>query len=69
MEKNCSKSFSDVSNSSDIEEEIIKEITTLKPFNTESRKAITKKHFVSEAESNCEQEINLTQQDRIGKID
>ena len=69
MEKNCSKSFSDASNSSDIEEEIIKEITTLKPFDMESCKAIIKKHFVSEAESNCEQEINLTQQDRIGKID
>ena len=57
MEKNCSKSFSDASNSSDIEEEIIKEITTLKPFDMESRKAITKKNFVSEAESNCEQEL------------
>ena len=69
MEKNCSKSFSDASNSSDIEEEIIKEMTTLKPFDMESRKAITKKHFVSEAESNCEQEINLTQQDRTSKTD
>ena len=31
----CSKSFSDASNSSDIEEEIIKQINTLKPFDME----------------------------------
>ena len=32
MEKNCSKSFFDASNSSDIEEEIIKQINMLKPY-------------------------------------
>ena len=31
----CSKSFCDASNSSDIEEEIIKQINTLKPFDIE----------------------------------
>ena len=47
MEKNCSKSFSDSSNSLDIiEEEIIKQLNTPKPFDMEPRKAITKKHFV-----------------------
>ena len=39
MEKNCSKSFSDVSDSSNIEEEIIKQVNMLKPFDMESRKA------------------------------
>ena len=33
------KSFSDASNSSDIKEEIIKQINTLKPFDMESRNA------------------------------
>ena len=46
VEKNCSKVFSDASNSSDIKEEIIKQINTLKPFNMEPRNAIPKKHFV-----------------------
>ena len=69
MEKNCSKSFSDVSNSSDIEQEIIKQINTLKPFNIEPRKAIPNKSFVSEEENNCEEKINLTLQDRIVNID
>ena len=54
MEKNSSKSFSDASNSSDIEEEIIKQIKTLKPFDMEPRKAISKKHFVPEEGNNCE---------------
>ena len=68
--KNCSKSFSDASsNSLDIEEEVTKQINTLKPFDMEPRKAIPKKHFVSEKENNCEEEINLTPQDRIGNID
>ena len=31
--------------------------------------AIPKKHFVSEEENNCQREINLTPQDRIGNID
>ena len=48
MEKKCSKSFSDASNSSDIEEEIIKEMSTPKPFDMESRKAVPRKHHVSE---------------------
>ena len=69
MEKNCSKSFSDASNSSDIKEVIIKQINTLKPFDMEPGKAIPKKHFVLEEESNCEEEMNLTPQDRIGNID
>ena len=69
MEKNCSKSFSDASNSSDIEQEIIKQINTLKPFDMEPRKAIPKKSFVTEEENNCEEEIDLTTQDRIGNID
>ena len=58
MEKNCSKSFA--SNSSNIEEEIIKQLNTLKPFDMEPRKAILKKPFASEEENNCEEEINLT---------
>ena len=66
MEKNCSKFFSDASNSSDIEEEIIKQINTLKLFDMEPRKA--KKHFVSEEGNNCEEEISCTPQDRIGNI-
>ena len=36
---NRSKSFSDASNSSDIKEEIIKQINTLKPFDMEPRNA------------------------------
>ena len=67
--KNCSKSFSDVRNSSDIEEEIIKQINMLKPFGMEPPKAIPKKLFVSEEENNCKEEINLTLQNRIGNID
>ena len=59
MEKDCSKSFFDISNSSDIEEELIKQINTLKSLNIEPRKAIPKKSFVSEEENNCEEEINL----------
>ena len=35
----------------------------------ETRKAITKKHFVSEKENNCEEEINLRPQDRPSNID
>ena len=69
IEKSCSKSFSDASNSSDVEEEIIKQINTLKPFNMQPRKAIPKKAFVFEKENNCKGEINSTQQDRIGNID
>ena len=41
------------------------QISTLKPFNMETRKAIPKKHFVSEEENNCEEETNLAPQDRI----
>ena len=69
MEKNCSKSFFNASKSLNIEEEIIKQINTLKPFNMEPRKAISKKPFVSGEENNCEKEIDLTPQDRIGNID
>ena len=57
MEKNCSKSFFDASNSSDIEDHIIKKINTLKIFDMEACKAIPKKHFVSE-ENNSEEEIS-----------
>ena len=64
--KNCSKSFYDASNSSDIEEEIIKKINTLKTLVMEARKAIPKKHFVSEEEHNCEEEISLRSHDTIG---
>ena len=67
--KNCSKSFSDASNSSDIKEEIIKQINTLKPFDMKPRKAISKKPFVSEEQNSCEEEINLIPQERIGNID
>ena len=66
--KNCSKSFSDVRNSSDIEEEIIKQINMLKPFGMEPPKAIPKKLFVSEEENDCKEEINLTLQNKIGNI-
>ena len=48
MEKNSSAFFFDDSYSSDIEEEIIKQMNTLKTFNMEPRKAIPKKHFVLE---------------------
>ena len=41
MEKNCSKSFTDSSsNSSDIEEEVTKQINMLKSFDMEPRNAI-----------------------------
>ena len=65
-EKNCSKHFSDASNSSDIEEEVIKQINMLKPFNIN---VIRKKYFVSQEENNCEGEIDLISQNRIGNID
>ena len=35
----------------------------------ETRKAITKKHFVSVKKNNCEEEINLRPQDRPSNID
>ena len=41
---------------------------TLKPFNMKLRKAIPKTPFVSEEESNCEEEIKLALQGRIGNI-
>ena len=44
--KNFSKFLSDASNSSDIEEEIIKQFNTLKPLDMERREAIPKKRFV-----------------------
>ena len=68
MERECSKSFSDASDSSNTEEEIIKQINILKPLNMEPCKAVPKKPFVSEEETNCEGEINLTPQDKIGNI-
>ena len=49
IKKNCSKPFSHTSsNSLDIEEEVTKQINTLKPFDMEPRKVIPQKHFVSE---------------------
>ena len=39
-----------------------------RPFDMGPRKAIPKKPFVSEGKNNCEEEINLTPQDRIGNI-
>ena len=69
LEKNCTKYFLNASNSSNIKEEIIKQLNKSKPFNMEPRKAIPKKYFVSEEENACEEEINLTQQDRISNID
>ena len=57
------------SNSSNIEEEVTKQINTLKPFNMEPRKAISEKHFVSDKGNNCEEEINLIPKDRIGDVD
>ena len=60
MEKSCSKSFYDASNSSDIKEEIIKHINMLKPFDMEPPKAIPKKPFVTKEENKCKQEFNLT---------
>ena len=35
----------------------------------EPRKAIPKEHFVLDEENNCEEEINLTTQDRISNND
>ena len=51
MGKNFSKYFFDASNSSDIEEEIIKQLNT-PPFNMEPGKAIPKKYLVLEEENN-----------------
>ena len=65
--KICSKSFSNVTNSSDIE--IIKQINTLKTFDMEPHKTIPKKLFLSEEEHNRKEEINLTSQDAIRNID
>ena len=47
----------------------IKQISKLKPFYMEPRKAIPKTPFVSEEKHNCEEKIYLTPQDRIGNID
>ena len=69
LKKSSSKSFSDASNSSDINKDIIKQINRLKPFNMEPCKAIPMKCFVSEEENTCEEEINLTPQERIGNAD
>ena len=68
MENNCSKSFSDTSNSSDIAEELIKQIKALRLFNMELRTAIPKKYFVSKEENNLEEKINLKPQDTIRNI-
>ena len=57
------------SNSSNIEEEIIKQINKLKPLDMEPCKAIPKKRFVSKEQNNCEEKISLTPQDRSGDID
>ena len=51
MDKKLLKMFFDASNSSDIEEEIMKQISTLKLFDREPREAIPKKSFVSEEEN------------------
>ena len=67
--KNYSKSFSDANNFSDIGEEIVKQINTLKPLYIEPRKTIPKKHFVWKEDNYWEEEINLTPQDRTGNID
>ena len=48
--KACSKLFSDPSNSSDIKEEIIRQMYMLKGFDVEPRKAIPKKPLVWEEE-------------------
>ena len=68
-DKNCSKSFSDSNDSSDIAEEIIKQISKLRPFDMEPRKTVPKKPSVSGEENNCEEEINLAPQDGNGNID
>ena len=44
------------------------QINTLKPFDMEPRKDISRKRFVSEEENNWEEEINLAPQDRIGNV-
>ena len=66
--KKRSKYLFDASNSSGIEKEIIKQVNRLKPFDMELRKRNPKKPFVSEEENNCEEEINLTLQERISNI-
>ena len=53
----CSNCFPDASNSSDIEEEIIKQANTVKPFDMEPSKTIPKKPFVSEEENNWEEKL------------
>ena len=68
IEKKFSKFLFDASNSTDIKEEIIKQINKLKPLHMELGKAIPKEPFLSEEENNCEEEINLTPQDRIVNI-
>ena len=52
-----------------MKEKIIKQINMLKPFNMKPRQAISINHFVSEEENNCQEEINLTPQNRIGNTD
>ena len=46
----------------------MKQINTLKPFNVKPCKAIPKKPFVPEEENNCEKDINLLLEDKIGNI-
>ena len=53
-----SKFLSNASISSVIEEEIIKQINTLKTLDMEPRKTILKEPFELEEENNCEEEIN-----------
>ena len=57
--KKILKIFFDVSNSSDNEEKIIKQINTLKPLYMEPCKVIPKKPFVSKEENKCEEKKKI----------
>ena len=58
---NFSKSFSDASNSSDIEEKVMRQVNMLKQFDMEP-KVIPKEPFVLEEENSSEEELTLTPQ-------
>ena len=67
---NGKKYFSDATNSSGIEEKIIKQINTLISFEIEHRKAIIpKKPSASVEENNREEKTNLKPQEKIHIVD
>ena len=69
MEKDYSNFFLMTATLQILKKRLLNKKNTLKPFDMELRKAIPKKLFVSEEENNCQEELNLTPQDKIGNID